>query len=204
VAGVGPTIGDAVARRLHAEGSSVGLFARSAGRIGDLAAGLGDGAVAVPTDVTDPAAVETGVDTVRDALGPVDTLVYNVSAPGGHSLPEATPESFASVWRARPFGAFVCLRELAPELETVLVSGTKYARSGASDQVEWGSAAAATAGLARSVADTLDARVVYVEIATAVAPAGVDAARAVTADAVADAYCDLLAGPDGYHTHRID
>jgi NAD(P)-dependent dehydrogenase (short-subunit alcohol dehydrogenase family) len=208
VAGVGPTIGEAVARTLHDAGLQVGLFARSREYIDDLAADLGDEAVAVPTDVTDPEAVADGAAVVRQALGPVDVLVYNASAPGGRPLAEATPDSFADVWRTRTFGAFACLRELAGELETVLVSGTNYASDGSPRQVEWGSAAAATKGLARSVAGEGglgdDARVVYVEIATAVAPPERDAPWMTSATDVAATYRDLLEGPAGFHTYRID
>jgi len=50
VAGVGPGLGAAVARRFVDERCQVGLFARSTGFIDEL----GEDAVAVQTDITDP------------------------------------------------------------------------------------------------------------------------------------------------------
>ena len=45
-----------------------GLFARSADYLDRLADERGDGALAVPTDVTDPEAVEGVTSLVRDAV----------------------------------------------------------------------------------------------------------------------------------------
>jgi NADP-dependent 3-hydroxy acid dehydrogenase YdfG len=68
IAGVGETIGEATARTLHDAGYDVGLFARSEPFIEDLAADLGDGALAVPTDITDTDAVTAGVEQVLDTV----------------------------------------------------------------------------------------------------------------------------------------
>ena len=63
IAGVGPGLGASIARKFAAEGCAVGLFARSAEFIEDLANELdetpGD-ALAIPTDVTDPEGVAAG------------------------------------------------------------------------------------------------------------------------------------------------
>ena len=57
IAGVGPGLGESLARKFVAEGCSVGLFARSEDYLTDLEADLqteGSDALAVPTDVTTP------------------------------------------------------------------------------------------------------------------------------------------------------
>jgi NAD(P)-dependent dehydrogenase (short-subunit alcohol dehydrogenase family) len=204
VAGVGPGIGESVARRFHEEGLAVALFARSSEFVDDLAADLGERALAVQTDVTDPDAVAEGITAVREAFGPVEAFVHNVSAPAGRPLDGATADSVAETWRRRALGGFLCLRELGADLDAVVVSGTNYASAGAPRQVEWGSAAAATKGLARSVAPDLGASVVYVEIATAVAPHDTGLVDAVTTDEVADVYWELLDREPGFYTHRIE
>jgi NAD(P)-dependent dehydrogenase (short-subunit alcohol dehydrogenase family) len=63
VAGVGPGLGAAVARRFVDERCQVGLFARSTEFIDEL----GEDAVAVQTDITDPEQVERGFEQVRAA-----------------------------------------------------------------------------------------------------------------------------------------
>jgi len=50
IAGVGPGLGASIARKFVAEGCQVGLFARSTEYVDELAAELGEDALAVPTD----------------------------------------------------------------------------------------------------------------------------------------------------------
>jgi NADP-dependent 3-hydroxy acid dehydrogenase YdfG len=50
IAGVGPRLGESLARTFVAEGCRVGVVARSANSVEELAADLGDDALAVPTD----------------------------------------------------------------------------------------------------------------------------------------------------------
>jgi NAD(P)-dependent dehydrogenase (short-subunit alcohol dehydrogenase family) len=119
VAGVGRTVGAAVARRFAAEGCRVGLFARSSGFIEELTAELrGEGAeaLAVPTDVTDPEAVAAGFEAVRDALGPVDVLVLNASAPGGAGPLDTDPADFERTWRVRVRGSLLCVQAAVPDM----------------------------------------------------------------------------------------
>jgi NADP-dependent 3-hydroxy acid dehydrogenase YdfG len=60
IAGVGPGLGASLAHRFVEEGCQVGLFARSKEYLDELADELGDDAVAVPTDITDPEQVQSG------------------------------------------------------------------------------------------------------------------------------------------------
>jgi 3-oxoacyl-[acyl-carrier protein] reductase len=77
VTGASRGIGRAVAAALVDEGASVLLVARSAEALDGLAAELGDAAVAVPADLTDPAAAPRVVARCREAFGRVDVLVNN-------------------------------------------------------------------------------------------------------------------------------
>jgi NADP-dependent 3-hydroxy acid dehydrogenase YdfG len=197
VAGVGPTIGEAVAREFHDAGIDVGLFARSPEFVEDLAADLGDGALAVPTDVTDPAAVREGVATVRERFGPVSVVVANASAGGGRPIEDASVERLRELFDVRVGGTLACVRAAREDLQetggTVVVSGTTYADPPVVEQLEWGAVGPASRGLAVSLDAALEAvQVTYVRIGTAVRPPEAAGPAAVGADLVAREYRHLV------------
>jgi NAD(P)-dependent dehydrogenase (short-subunit alcohol dehydrogenase family) len=205
VAGAGPRLGAAVARRFASEGWDVGLLARSTEFTRSLADELrdehGTEAVAVRGDVTDPESVDRATGRVREALGPVECLVANAAAGGGNPIDAAGPGTFERVWRVRAFGSFLlvraCLSDLRATDGTVLLSGTTYATDPAPGQVEWASGAAAALGLARTLAESLDGvGVTYVRIGAAVRPPESDFPGAVGADEVARRYHDLAGTAD--------
>lgn len=80
VTGATGDIGGAIARVLADQGARVGLIARRAERLGELANELRDGGTAVsvaPCDVTDTEAVGAAVELINADLGPVDVLINN-------------------------------------------------------------------------------------------------------------------------------
>ena len=79
VTGASSGIGAATARALHAAGARPVLAARRADRLAGLSDELG-GALAVPTDVTDPVQVYALVAATLDRHGRVDGLVNNAGA----------------------------------------------------------------------------------------------------------------------------
>src|SRR5450759_4024542 len=76
VTGASSGIGAATARLAAGRGAKVVLAARRADRIKDLADELPD-ALAVPTDLRDPAQIVRLVDATMDRFGRVDGLVNN-------------------------------------------------------------------------------------------------------------------------------
>jgi NADP-dependent 3-hydroxy acid dehydrogenase YdfG len=76
VTGASSGIGAATARLAAARGAKVVLAARRVDRLKELADEL-PGALAVPTDLRDPAQIDSLVDTTLDRFGRVDVLVNN-------------------------------------------------------------------------------------------------------------------------------
>ncbi|MGX6603467.1 SDR family NAD(P)-dependent oxidoreductase [Micromonosporaceae bacterium Da 78-11] len=77
VTGASSGIGAATAEALAAEGAAVALVARRKDRLDDLAASLGDRALAVEADITSPAAAQAAVEQAVARFGRLDTLVNN-------------------------------------------------------------------------------------------------------------------------------
>jgi NADP-dependent 3-hydroxy acid dehydrogenase YdfG len=77
ITGASSGIGEATARALAADGHRVALLARRSDRIENLAAELGDDALAITADVTDRDSLVAASDQVRDKLGGADILVNN-------------------------------------------------------------------------------------------------------------------------------
>jgi NAD(P)-dependent dehydrogenase (short-subunit alcohol dehydrogenase family) len=79
VVGASRGIGAEIARAYAREGAAVGVSARSAAALAQLAdelRGVGAEVEAVVADVTDQAAIGPAVDACEAAVGPVDILVY--------------------------------------------------------------------------------------------------------------------------------
>jgi 2-deoxy-D-gluconate 3-dehydrogenase len=77
VTGGNSGIGLGMARGLAEAGATVAVAARDAARTDGILGSLGPKAISVPTDVTDPAAVEAMAATTVEVLGRLDILVNN-------------------------------------------------------------------------------------------------------------------------------
>ncbi len=77
ITGASSGIGAAVARELHRRGWKVGLVARRAEALAELAAELGEGAAWQAADVTDAEALAAALGALEAALGPCDLLLAN-------------------------------------------------------------------------------------------------------------------------------
>ncbi|MEU9499417.1 SDR family oxidoreductase [Streptomyces sp. NPDC048196] len=126
VTGAASGMGEATARLLASHGVRVALLARRAERLTELASEIeaaGGQALAVVTDVTDPASVEAATARVHAAYGQVD-LVVNAA---GVMLPNPITDGRADEWQrmldTNVAGALRVIRAFTPDLLAVAESG---------------------------------------------------------------------------------
>lgn len=167
IAGVGPGLGESLARTFVDEGCRVGLFARSEEYLDDLAADLGEDALAVPTDITDPEAVAAGFAAVREAFGPVDVLVNHASGGSWKGLREISPAEFEDAWRVSSYGALCCSQQavddmLAGDGGTIIFTGATSAVRGRDGALGFSAAKFANRGMAESMARELGPEGIHV------------------------------------------
>ena len=159
IAGVGPGLGESLARTFATEGCRVALFARSTDYIEDLANDLpepGEG-LAVPTDLADVDAIREGFDKVRDAFGPVNVLVNHASAASWKGLMDSSVEEFEAAWTVNGRGAFVCSQEAVGDMlesdgGTVLFTGATSAVRSLGGTIGFTAAKFAARGMAMDIA----------------------------------------------------
>ena len=107
VTGAASGIGEAVARRLLAEGARVASL--------DLSARCPEGALALTGDVSRSAEVEQAVERAEGELGPLDVLVCSAGITG-ESLKtvDVTDEEWTAVMATNASGVFYCNRAVLP------------------------------------------------------------------------------------------
>ncbi len=117
VTGAARGIGKATAIRLAEGGASVAMVdidAEGVQQTADEVKQLGVSTLAIPTDVADPAQVNTMVAQVMAQLGRLDMLVNNAYISGGYApLPETTDEVWNRVLAVNLTGYFNCARAVA-------------------------------------------------------------------------------------------
>jgi NADP-dependent 3-hydroxy acid dehydrogenase YdfG len=110
VTGASSGIGEATARLLAQHRCNVVLAARREDRLNSLAAELGEGTLAVPTDVTDPTACEELVSRAVGDFGSVDILVANAGLGLYGSIAEADPEDWRRMFEVNVLGVLYVTR----------------------------------------------------------------------------------------------
>jgi NAD(P)-dependent dehydrogenase (short-subunit alcohol dehydrogenase family) len=108
VTGAGSGIGRAVARALLDSGWSVAAAGRRADRLAETLGG-GEG-IAVPTDVSDPGAVDALFAAARERYGRLDLLFNNAGIGVTAPVTELSVEDWRRVVDTNLTGAFLCAR----------------------------------------------------------------------------------------------
>lgn len=119
ITGAGRGIGKEIALALAGAGAQVALAARSADQL-DTVAGVvrdrGGQALVVPTDVTDPAAVQRLVERTVAELGGLDVVVNNSGAIDSTPLLEQDPSEWDRVLTTNLRGTYLVTRAAGAHL----------------------------------------------------------------------------------------
>jgi NAD(P)-dependent dehydrogenase (short-subunit alcohol dehydrogenase family) len=116
ITGASHGLGVTIAHRLIAEGAKVALLARTRDKLEAVATQLGDDALAVPCDISDPDAVRTAFGDVAKRYGHVDLLVNNAGLIGMSLLEEADDRWILDQVATNLIGPMLCTRSAIPLL----------------------------------------------------------------------------------------
>ncbi|EJJ29491.1 SDR family oxidoreductase [Rhizobium sp. CF142] len=114
VTGASSGIGEATARLLVSEGVHVVLVARRQERIVQLARELGERAMPVVTDITDPGQVATLFNRVKDRHGGLDLLFNNAGFGMFSSFADSQPEDWRGMVETNLIGLLSCTQAAIP------------------------------------------------------------------------------------------
>jgi NAD(P)-dependent dehydrogenase (short-subunit alcohol dehydrogenase family) len=128
ITGASGGVGRAAVREFASRGADVGLLARDSEGLKAAAKeveALGRQAVAVPTDVADPAQVEAAAAQIEERLGPIDVWVNNAMTSVFAPFTEIEPEEFRRVTEVTylgvVYGTRSALKRMLPRDHGVIV-----------------------------------------------------------------------------------
>ena len=121
ISGVGPGMGQAMAKIAASEGASVGLAARNQDFIDGVAKEItdaGGAALAVSTDVTNADQCQALAKAVTDKFGRIDGLVNSAYTHGDWATSDvADPESWAQIYDVNCLGALRMSQAVLPAMK---------------------------------------------------------------------------------------
>lgn len=159
VTGASSGLGVAFAKALAEAGADVALGARRVERLADTAKLVelaGRRAVAVRTDVTQPADCQALVDAAMTEFGRVDILVNNAGVGTAVPASRETPEQFRSVvelnLNACYWMAQACAKVMGPGSSIINIASVLALTSGGLPQAAYSASKAGLIGLTRDLA----------------------------------------------------
>ncbi len=208
VAGAGPGMGLAIARRFARGGFDIALVARNAGRLEGATAelgALGARASAHAADLSDPVAAEAAIAAIRAARGPAAVLAYNGGAWNQGAPLAMTAEAFHRDLALGVSGAYACARAVHADMVAAGGGTLLFTGGGLSLAPQAGVGVASLVagkaglrGLALVLHEELKPQGIHVGLVTIagmVAPG-----TAFDPDRIAEAYWALHAEPEGAWT----
>lgn len=160
VTGAASGMGLAIARQLAARGNRVCLLdlqGDAARRAAEDLRATGATAIAAPADVTDRAAVDAALDSVRAQLGPIEIMVTSAGLDAFEPFADITTESWERILAINLTGTFHCLQAAAPDMlkagwgRMVTISSSS-AQSGAVRMAHYVASKSGVIGLTKALA----------------------------------------------------
>jgi NAD(P)-dependent dehydrogenase (short-subunit alcohol dehydrogenase family) len=203
IVGTGPGISASLARKLAGLGVKVGLAARDAGKLKELAAETR--AVTFTADAADANAVATLFQEADRRLGEPDLVVYNASARAQGPIAELDPAAVQRAVSISALGGFFVTQQAAKRMlphgrGAILLTGATASVKGFAMSSAFAMGKFALRGLAQSAARELGPKGIHV--AHFVIDGGVRSARrpdpadkpdgTLDPDAIAQTYVDVL------------
>ena len=111
ITGAGDGLGRAIARRFHKDGDKVVLLGRTLSKVQAVADELGEGALAVHCDVTDPAMVGAAFEEIGKSHDKIDVLINNAAIYEPYELHEARDDQITSALMSNVAGPVFVARE---------------------------------------------------------------------------------------------
>ncbi len=166
VTGASRGIGEAIARRLAAEGAAVVAAARTAETLQGVVAGIaaaGGKAEPLTLDVADAASVENGVKTVLAAHGQIDVLVNNAGVTEDNLLLRMSKEAWDRVISTNLTGVFLLTQAVVKAMlrkryGRIVNITSVVGLMGNAGQVNYAATKAGLVGLTKTVARELASR----------------------------------------------
>jgi NAD(P)-dependent dehydrogenase (short-subunit alcohol dehydrogenase family) len=154
VTGAARGIGEAIARRLAADGAKVALADVDLAAAAAVAADLGAGALAVSMDVRSWSSVESAADSVESAMGPITALVNNAGISRVARSEEFPREWWDEVVDVNLSGTWRCsqvigARMVARGAGAIVNLGSAYSEIGAPGRVAYAATKTGVIGITR-------------------------------------------------------
>jgi len=163
VTGASGGIGGAIARTLHASGAKVGLSGTRQDALQALAGELGDGAYAVPADLSAADGAETLLKDAEAALGGVEILINNAGLTRDQLAMRMKDEDWQQVLDVNLTAAFklskACLRAMMKKRWGRIIAITSIVGvTGNPGQANYAASKAGLIGMSKSLAQEVASR----------------------------------------------
>lgn len=150
-------IGLEIARRFAAAGGKVAIADINLDAAKAAARSLGDGHMGVDMDVTDPDAVQRGIDKVLETCGRVDVLLSNAGIQMVKRVEDFTFDEWRKVVSIHLDGAFLTSKAVLPGMYeqgsgTILYMGSVHSQEASALKAPYVAAKHGLLGLARTIA----------------------------------------------------
>lgn len=219
IAGVGPGLGFALARRFAREGYHVVMMARDAGRLAELAKRDPDHLEAVSCDLTIAEDVHHSIAGISARFGPPDCAVFNAGTFSPGRVIEIEAIEFERCWRVGAFAGFLFAQAVARQMVergsgTILFTGATASLRGSANLVNLAASKFGLRALAQCMARELGPMGIHV--AHVIVDGQVRSAKnehllsergpdsLIEPDAAAEIYWQLHKQPPSARTFEID